>query len=481
MTMTGGEIMSRRVSLTLPLLLAACSGGGSGGSVSAPAPTPSSSPSPTPTPTPTATGDPLDQAINDAATAILADPCRTEGAACAWTEHAYSPAEFAMTPGGDEAILIVDDLPRLPVRAIRFRKHIKGYYRLSAGGTMAAAPTTWRIPTALWNALDRFSGPEFVPSQRLKPIGSAADQAYARIAFDNIGHGSTVFSLIADSSPRQPLVLLDAVDLHTLAPSDYCDTSGDVAVQARLVQTAERSANAITALMRANNIRYVNYSAGHSFQTVRDGWAAKCAKPLPAESVLRDRLAAHAPIYAALFATPGVLAVQAASETSGLNDAPYDQRIPAHYNRIRIGYFAALASGLDEQGRGDLAALQGWPARADADLFVNTGALPARPWPFNRTPLLLSDGFSTALTPITTPFTSWVAPLALARMIHLRTSRFGDRTFNDALIADLFAAATPPLCPGQWNSACAFQDPMLHGQTEAVRLGYRPRAYTGMP
>ncbi|NIJ65041.1 hypothetical protein FHR20_002003 [Sphingomonas leidyi] len=471
--------MSRRTSLLLPLLLAACSGGGGGGTPPGPAPTPTPSPSPSPSPSPT--GDPLDQAINDAAAAILADTCRPAGPDCAWTDRAYSPVEFEMAPGNGEAVLIIDNLPRLPVRAIRFRKHIKGYFRLGEGGAANAATTGWRIPTALWSALDRFSGPTHVPSQRLAPIGDAAKQAYPDIAFDNVGHGSTVFSLLADNVPAQPLVLLDSIDLEDIAPTRYCDASGTAAVQAELVQAAQRAADAIVALMRANNVRFVNYSAGHTFQTVRDSWQAACAKPLPAEGVLRDKLAAYAPIYAALFGTPGVLTVQAGSENDGLHDAPYDQRIAAHYNRVRVGYFTALTSGLDDAGRGDIAALQGWPARAEADIFVNTGVLPARPWPFNRTPLLQSDDFSAALMPVTAAHTSWVTPLALARMVHLRFSRFPDRPFDDALIAAIFDAATPALCPGQWDNRCAFQDPMLHGQTEAVRLGHRPREYTGMP
>lgn len=472
--------MARRISLILPALLAACSGGGDGPAEPRPTPTPTPSPSPSPTPSPTPRADPLDQAIADAAAAIRADTCRPAGANCAWTDRAYSPAEFEMAPGSGEAILIIDSLPRLPVRAIRFRKHIKGYFRLGAGGAMHAATTGWRIPAALWNALDRFSGPAFVPSQRLAPIGDAANQAYAGIAFDNSGHGSTVFSLIADNSPGQPLVLMDAIDLPAIAAADYCDAAGGDAAQTRLVQAAQRAADAIVALMRAHDVRFVNYSAGHTFQTVRDSWQGRCGTPLPAEAVLRDRLAAYAPIYAALFGTPGVLAVQAASETSGLHDAPYDQRIPAYRNRVRTGYFTVLASGLDDSGRGGVAAPQGWPARADADIFVNTGVLPERPYAFNRTPLLQSDDFSTALFPITAPHTSWVAPLALARMIHLRFSQFPGRPFDDALIADILDAATPARCPGQWDDRCAFQDPMLHGQTEAVRLGLRPREYTGI-
>jgi len=412
---------------------------------------------------------------------MLADTCFQSGVTtgCSFTNQPYRASDFAMEPNSDEALLIIDDLPRLPDSAIRFRKRIKGYYRLGAGGTIGAAATTWHVPTSLWNALDRFSYAEYDPTEQLRSVAEAAYRAYPGLPLANAGHGATVFRLIADTNPTQPLVLLDKIDLEDTAHADYCDISGSAAVQTRLTAAAQSAATNLIELMRVNNVRFVNYSAGHSYEVIRDGWAAACGTALPAEAVLRSKLAAYAPIYAALFGTPGVMTAQAASETNGAADNPYDEKAAPYYNRMRAGYFAVLNSNLDSAGRGGIGGFPIWPARADADIFLNTGVEPERPFRWNTTPLLQLDAFGLSLEPITIPASSWAAPLLIARLINIRYAEFPTRSFGDALIADIFDKATPVACPTQMQGRCAYQDPALHGQLEAVRSGYRSREYPG--
>ncbi|MDG2534769.1 hypothetical protein P6144_13990 [Sphingomonas sp. HITSZ_GF] len=474
----------RHAPLILPMLLAACSGG-SGSTGPAPAPTPTATPTPVPTPTPTPTpppvGGPLAERIAAARAEMLADTCfKTGTAGCSFTDQPYRPEDFAMNPDSGEAILVIDDLPRLPDAAIRFRKRIKGHYRLGAGGTAAPLATTWHVPTSLWNALDRFAFAEYDPTDQIRTVAEAAYRAYPTLLLDNVGHGATVFRLIADTNPAQPLVLLDKIDLEDIAHADYCDASGSAAAKTRLTTAAQTAATNLVALMRANNVRFVNYSAGHSYDVIRSGWAAACGTAIPAEAVLRDKLAAYAPIYTALFATPGVMTAHAAIENDGLVNAPYDQKLPQYPNRMRAGYFAVFDSNLDASGRGGIGGFPIYPARADADIFLNTGVLPERPYDWNTTPLLMLDGFGLSLEPITAPTTSWVTPLLLARLIDIRYESFAARAMDDALIAEIFDKAVPALCPTQMDGRCAYQDPALHGQLEAVRLGFRPREYAGL-
>ena len=241
--------------LMLPALLAACSGGESG--TPAPAPTPTATPTPVPTPSPTptppATKGPLADRIAAARVEMLADTCFQGGVTtgCSFTDQPYRASDFAMEPNSSEALLIIDDLPRLPDSAIRFRKRIKGYYRLGAGGTIGTAATTWHVPTSLWNALDRFSYAEYDPTEQLRSVAEAAYRAYPGLPLANAGHGATVFRLIADTNPAQPLVLLDKIDLVDIARNDYCDASGSAAAQARLTGAAQTAADAIVAMMRA--------------------------------------------------------------------------------------------------------------------------------------------------------------------------------------------------------------------------------------
>lgn len=461
----------RLLASILVIGLAACGGGGGGDGGGDPPPGPGPGQPPPPV-------DPLAQQIAAARETILADGCfRAGGGACAFTDYAYRPQDFAMTRSTGEAILIIDSFPTLPVRTLRYRNRIKGYYRMGEGGALAPATSVWRVPTSLWRALEGFAGPDHVAAYRLRSLRSAIVAAYPAVAFDNAGHGGQVFSLISDANPHQPLILMDSLNLSAMARAEYCDTSGAPDTQLRLEASARQAADRLRAMMQAENVRFINLSSGHTLDSVRGDWEEDCGTPVPADAVMRAKLAAYAPLYAVLFASPGVLTAHASIESGDSADYPYDQPSPAYANRIRVGYFTSLRSGLDDIGRGDVSQLAGWPGAGRADIYVNSGVLPTRPFEHNRTPLLQSDEFGVDHAPITRATTSWLTPLALARLVHLRQSAFAGRAMDDALVAELFRAAAPSACPTQNGGRCRYQDPLLHGQIEAIRLGYQPLEY----
>ncbi|WP_241758241.1 hypothetical protein [Myxococcus landrumensis] len=142
-----------------------------------------------------------------------------------------------------------------------------------------------------------------------------------------------------------------------------------------------------------------------------------------------------------------------------------------------MGFFTALESGLDEAGRGDVSKVEGWPARANVDVYLNSGVLPTRPFQYTRTPLLQVNSFGVDISPITRATTSWMTPVALSRFIHLRYERFASSEMDDTLIARIKQELVPRECPAQQGASCVFQDPLKHGQVEAVRLGYRQREF----
>lgn len=460
---------ARVLALLAAGLLAACGGGGG----SAPAGTgPGAQQPPPPAP------DPLSIEIAAAISAIQADPCgrAPTPADCVWVERAYRPAEFSMAHGTGEALLVIDSFPSLPVQAIRFRKRIKGYYRPVPGG-IGVASGSWRVPAVLWDVLDRFAQPTQVAAHRLRDVSRAAAR-YDALPLDTVGHGSFVFGLLADPNPNQPLVLMDSLKLHVMNRADFCDTSGRPDVQERLLRTAAQAAADLKGVIEAENVRFINYSAGHSLPQLAGDWAATCGTAAPPDTVLRAKLAAYAPLYAVLFATPGVMTAHASAQASTAADYPYDQASPDYPNRLRVGFFSSLASGLDAQGRGSYAGQGAWPSAGNADIYLNTGVLPQRPYDFNQTPLLQLDRYGLDAYPITAPQPSWMAPLAVSRMINLRYGEFAGRTLDDKLIAELFARAVPAACPDQPQQRCRYQDPLLHGQIESVRLQFRPRIYT---
>lgn len=460
----------RTALLAIPLVAAlqACGGGGS----SAPSAPPAAPPAPPPS-------GGLDPALERAKAAIAADTCfaQAQTSGCNWTEHAYAPREFAMERSSGEAIMIVDEFATLPLRAYRFRNRIKAYYRVAPGG-LAAATGGWRLPTVLAQVLDQYSGPGHVAAQPLGPLSSAIAARYPVLDLDSTGHGSYVFSVLVDSNPHQPLVLVHGINLAEAAPADYCDASGSPDAQARLLVASQTVADKLRAVMAEHNVRFINYSQGHSLQVLAENWPKVCKTAVPAEPVLRAKLAAYGPMYKVLFATPGVITAHAGADGNSALDFPYDQASPEWPNRLRVGFFTSLKSGLDPEGRGDISSLTAWPDGGRADIYVNTGVMPARPYAFGDTPLLQVDPYGVGLFPISAPTTSWVTPLALTRLINLRYSRFEGQAMNDTLVQQVLSGAVPQGCAGQPDGRCRFQDPLLHGQVEAVRLGYRPLRYT---
>jgi hypothetical protein len=458
----------RTALLAIPLIAAlqACGGGGS------PSAPPAAPPEPPPLGGPGA-------ALERARSAIAADTCfaQAQTSGCNWTEHAYAPREFAMERNTGEAIMIVDEFATLPLRAYRFRNRIKGFYRVTASG-LGDATGSWRLPAVLAQVLDQYSGPAHVAAQTLAPLSSAIAARYPVLDLDSTGHGSYVFSLLADSNPHQPLVLVHGINLAEAAPADYCDATGSPAVQARLLAASQAVADKLRAVMAEHNVRFINYSQGHSVSVLVENWPKVCKTAVPAEPVLRAKLAAYGPMYKVLFGTPGVITAHAAADGNSALDFPYDQASPDWPNRLRVGFFTSLKSGLDAEGRGDVGSLTAWPAGGRADIYVNTGVMPTRPFAYGETPLLQLDTYGVGLFPISAPTTSWVTPLALTRLINVRYSQFDGQAMSDTLVQQVLAGAVPARCADQPGGRCHFQDPLLHGQVEAVRLGYRPLRYT---
>lgn len=422
----------------------------------------------------------LTQQIEQAKAEILADTCFRQPVttACNWGEHTFSAQDFSMAQNTGEAVLVIDEFfSKPPLLSVRYGNRIKGIFQVSPGGAIAPMNAPLRAPATLLSVLKRFATPKHISAQQLQPLLEPIETMYGGLNIVTPGHGTFVLSLLIDTNPHQPFVLLQSLSLAKIARTDYCDASGSADAQGRLLGAAQNTANQLTQLMRDNNVRFVNYSAGHTLPVIRDEWPAVCGTATPGDDVLRTKLQAYAPIYTALFNTPGVLAAHASDSNSSPSNYPYDYPSAAYPNRLRVGYFTALESGLDAVGKGNYSVLDAWPGIQNVDLYVNTGVLPTRPFNYNRTPLLQADQYGVAMSPITGPQPSWVAPLALSRFIHLRYATFAGRDMNNALIADIFDAAMPAQCPGLPGGRCLYQDPLLHGQIESVRLGYRSRLY----
>jgi len=439
-------------------------------------------PDPSPAPEPDA-GYQLDpmvaERIEVVRTQVLADTCfrQADTSGCNWGDFPFAPGQFAMTHNTGEAILVIDEFPTLPPRVIRYKNRVRNYYRVGVGGTLTAAPHAWRAPRVLFEGLSEFATPDFVPAEYLRPLAEPMREVYGFYDMGNVGHGSYVLSLLVEANPHQPLVLMDQLSFHKYAQEDLCDGSGSIESMGRMFEKAQRVASELRRVMSEHNVRFINLSSGETLESLRAEWREHCGGDLPGDDILRAKLSTYQPIADALFNTPGVFTAQASINASNPQDYPYDYPAAQYPNRMLVGYFTVLDSGLDASGRGNTSGLSGWPGRENVDIYLNSGVLPSRPFPYNTTPLLQVDGFGVDIYPISRTTTSWIAPLALSRFIHVRYGTFGGSPMSDDLINLIWRRMLPLGCSTQPGNTCAFQDPLRHGQQEAVRLGYRPREY----
>lgn len=410
---------------------------------------------------------------------VLADTCflQVDTSGCDWGDFAYDPSKFAMANNTGESILIIDDLPALPPRVIRYKNRVRNYYRVGSGGTITPAPHAWRAPRTLFEGLSTFATPTFVPAEYLRPLAQPMREVYASYDMGNVGHGSFVLSLLVEANPHQPLVLMDQLSFNKFALEDLCDASGSMDSMGRMFEKTQRVASELRRVFAEHNVRFVNLSSGETLDSIRAEWREHCGGNLPDDNILRAKLSTYKPIADVLFKSPGVFTAQASINASNPQDFPFDYPSAEYPNRMLVGYFNTLDSGLDASGRGNTSALSGWPERQNVDIYLNSGVLPTRPFPYNTTPLLQVDGFGVDLFPITRTTTSWITPLALTRFIHVRYANFGNSALTDDLINIIWRRMLPNGCSGQQGNICVYQDPLRHGQQEAVRLGYRPREY----
>ncbi|WP_224368220.1 hypothetical protein [Hyalangium versicolor] len=435
-----------------------------------------------PTPPDNRTDPLLEELIAQAKEHVLADTCfvnHPDGAGCDWGDFPLVPQEqFHMAHDTGEAILIVDEFPSLPPRVIRYRNRIKGYYRLGSNGRIGAAQASWHAPTVLFNELQHFASPDFIPAEKLRALSEPLSRVYAGYAQGNVGHGSFVFSLLIEANPHQPIVLMDTLTFHQFALAEFCDSSGSTESLALLRTKAEQVAQDLRGIFQQMNIRFVNLSSGQTLEATRREWSTYCGTPSPGDDVLRAKLNTYAPIMEAFFTTPGVFTANAAIEGSNPQDNPFDFPSAAYPNRLLVGYFTSLDSGLDAGGHGSHASLEGWPGRQNVDIYLNSGVMPRRPFPYNTTPWLQIDGYGVDIYPITNTTTSWMAPLALSRFIQARYSPdFQSCTMTNELISELREELVPSDCTDLPDNRCVYQDPLKHGQIEAIGLGYRSREY----
>lgn len=416
-------------------------------------------------------GPSLDVLIASAVSHILADTCfaRADTSGCQWADYGVGPTYFDMAVSTGEAILVVDDFGQgVFPHLLRYRNRILGLYHVN-GDTIQAQNVSAHVPKQLGDALISFAGPEFIPAGLLTMVSAAASITYSKVPLLFLGHGGVVFSHLVELAPEQPLVLLQLTGLLGLLPSlcQHVDAPTLAAASAHFTAVAA----SLRQLMGDHNVRFVNASFGDSAQTLAADWSRTCGSAVPSPQVVRQLLHLYDPVYDALFNTEGVITAHASANLGAPEDFPFDQVSPSFGNRVRVGFFSSMSSGLDEVGRGTLHKAEQFPSHnSDADVFVNWDCEAFVGCADPHYVLAGAFGLSTSTLPIMS--TSYVDPLGLGRLINLRYANHADEPMSNDLIQALKQELTPTLCGTDGAQPCMYQDPIAHRQLEVYRQHY---------
>lgn len=190
---------------------------------------------------------------------------------------------------------------------------------------------------------------------------------------------------------------------------------------------------------------------------------------MPSAEQLRQVLHIYDPFYARLFHSDGVIAAHAAANLGDAADFPFDQVNAQYPNQVRVGFISSLSSGLDEFGRGTVHKDEQFPGDGSADVYFNWDCRTLGPCADPHYQLSAAFGLAVGALPLMS--SSYISPLAIARLVNLRYAIHASEPMTDELVSALQRELTPALCGDDGAQRCVYQDPILHHQLEPDRLG----------
>jgi hypothetical protein len=412
----------------------------------------------------------LQERIDDAVGSIQSDTCFAQGdiSMCQWADYEVGPDQFDMARSTGEAILVIDDFGAgLFPNFVRYRNRLLGFYRID-GDNVEAQVLSVHLPKRLGDVLVSFAGPEFIPASALTRVAMAAGPVYKKLNLLYLGHSGVVFGHLVDLVPEQPLVLLDMAHLLELPPV-FCQGIDSQTLAAARLHVAAIAAS-LKQVMTDLNVRFVNASFGSTAPLLAVEWSRTCGGAIPSSEQLQQLLHVQEPIYDLLFNSPGVITAHAAVNRGSPADFPFDQASAQYPNRVRVGFISSLSSGLDEVGRGTVQKAEQFPADGDADVYLNWGCQVLGPCADPHYQLTGLYGLGTGTVPLMS--SSYINPLALARLVNLRYANHQTEPMSNALVQTLEHELTPSLCGAGGGQPYVYQDPILHHQLEPYRLQY---------
>lgn len=484
----------------LAALLAGCGGGGGGSPEAAPAPLPEPPP-------PQSDPAGIDKARLRQQVEVFVAEQKSRIASIDCSQSQTGPCELLRNlrfsegqalPArlrADQTILLIDSGLE-HAATLRYRARMLAYYRLSEVTGLVEThdpviPSTPRWGAELLRAIDGFqyrdaagqARPSHVPAAWLEPLRPLLKGERDFAMLDRVPHGNMVLSQLVEASPQAGFVLLDPFPFQSLLKAHRASVCAKDAVG--LKQAAQRAAQSLGQVMQRHGVDYVNLSGGWFAEDLAITWVAlNCSGSLSPDESNRLMLALR-PLFAQLFESPAVLGVQSAGGAMSPLTHPLDVLELAQ--RVRVGYYHPLqAAPLPADGvlGGQRPAVEE-PSAAERrwiDVFIGTGmSRPGFRPEFNTAPPVRTDSvYGLGLWPVDSSTTSWSAPQALNRLIHLKQqlapTMAPEAPLDAALIQRMKTALTPPGC--SWapedGGRCKLQDPAWHRQQEQFRQGWLP-------
>ncbi|WP_394840304.1 hypothetical protein LVJ94_25805 [Pendulispora rubella] len=420
----------------------------------------------------------LEQRIVEARERLANDHCSADldPSDCPTVNVRIDGSDERIENGSNEAILIVDEFDRFSTWAFlqRYRHRVRALLQLTATGVDRVS-ASWPIPQSLATTLEDFSDPAFIPAAALQPIGEEIEKRFSPYSVAH--HGQIVSAMTVDLAPRNPIVFLDGngPEWSGIPMDRICREPNSPALLSELTSRFKQTADAIRNAIAEYNIKYVNVSSGVVIPSP-DKWATRCQTPAPSREVLRNLYETMRPLYRAYFGTPGVIATNAGYYNDPLT-SPFDLPSADFPNRVRVGVIESVDSGAGPEGSEKITGINIAPRQSEADAFFVWGCETLRRC--NATPPMIVWPLGMGIEPLVNQqrpgffgATSWVSPMALARVVNLRETKHAGAEFNDSLVATLKDEFTPRACGPSGSALCQFQDPYRHGQFEFFRLGY---------
>lgn len=486
--------------------LAACGGGGGGAGggseVPPPAPPPVQPPGPAPAPGPDGIDKPrlrqqVDAWVAEQKARIEPLDCQqSQTGGCEalrkirFSEGQALPAKLR----ADQTILLVDSGIG-HAATLRYRSRMLGYYRVSESSGLVEAHDPVIESTPRWGAellrgIDGFQyrdaggqqRPTYVPADWLSALRPLLRGPRDFAMVDRVPHGNMVLAQLVESNPQAGFVVLDPIPITALMRAHRAAVCAKD--WAALEQGVQRMAQSLSAVMQRHGVDYVNLSGGLDTSNLPDSWGPLACGGSLSASEAQGLIMAFRPLYASLFESPGVLGVQAAGVALSPGSHPLEALPLA--NRVRVSLFHPAAAQLPADGVTGAQRPEVLEPNAEdrrwVDVFISTGMVnDSFPPKVNASPPLITDSvYGLDLGPVPHATTSWSAPQALSRLIHLKSQLAPDMApeapLDAALIQRMKNALTPMGC--SWapedGGRCKLQDPAWHRQQELFRQGWLP-------